>query len=288
MPLSKAIFVKAEGRLSDEMKARTDVKFVFTAEEWEIGTCFVFECNIYEVVFDLLRLLILDKENKIRYHIIIDSMDGLLPETALGKTTGQAAQVAAGAVMTSDFLKRTNLGLAKRGHMCIMMAQIRTEIRADQYTPKDKNKLGGASGGNAAVHMPDWVFEFLRPKTDDFILLKDDAISVSNKPIGRVVNLKIWKSTNETTMIPVSYPIRFGRKLRSAIWVEREVIEILIQWGFIIKKGSWFNFDEELTAVMGEFKIQGLQKLYDYVEVNGEFFGKLLKFADEKVFSKIF
>jgi RecA/RadA recombinase len=280
---SKGIFIKAEGRFSPEVQERSGIKFVYSPADWVAGTSLVFECNIYEVVFDWLRQLILNPKNKTRYHIIIDSMDGLIPKDALEKTTGDAAKVAAGAVMTSDFLKRTNLALGKRGHQCIIMSQIRAEIRASQYAAKDKNKLGGASGGNAASHMPDWVLEFMRPKQDDMILQNPSGtISSSNKPIGRVANIKIWKSTNDTTMIPVSYPIKFGRIGKSAIWKEREIVDLLLQWGFFEKKGAWFNSDEKLSEYLGGaiIKTQGINNLYDALEKDEELCKKLEEFCD--------
>lgn len=283
---SKGIFVKAEGRLSDGMKERTKIKFVHDPKEWEVGTCLVFESNIYETVFDWLRDLI-KNEKKVRYNIIIDSMDGLLPKDALQKGTADAAKVAAGAVMTGDFLRRTNIAMAKRGHQCIMMGQVRAEIRASQYVAKDKNKLGGASGGNAAVHYPDWVLEFSRPNNGDLILPKEGEISASNRPIGRMAKVKICKSSNETTMIPVSYPIKFGRKNGKSIWIEREIVDLLLAWSFFEKKGSWFNTDENLTKELGgEIKIQGMDKLYDLVEKDDVLCEKLIKFCDKEIFNK--
>lgn len=285
---SKGIFIKAEGRLSDEMKERTKIKFVHQPSEWEIGTTLVVESNVYEFVFDWLRSII-KNAGEVRYSIIIDSMDGLIPKDALEKGTADAAKVAAGALMTSDFLKRTNLGLSKRGHQCIMMGQVRTEIRASQYVKADKNKLGGASGGNAAVHFPDWVIEFLRPNNDDYILPnKEGNISSNNKPIGRMAKVKIWKSTNETTMIPVSYPIKFGRKNGTSIWKEREIIDLLLAWGFFIKKGSWYNSDEQLTEFLGEeLKKQGLDKLYGALEQDPELAEKLEEFCDKEIFDGV-
>lgn len=285
---SKGIFVKAEGRLSDTMKERTKIKFVHDPEEWEVGTSLVFESNVYEVVFDWLRLLI-KNEKKIRYHIIIDSMDGLIPKAALDKGTEDAPKVAAGALMTGDFLRRTNLGLSKRGHQCIMMGQVRAEIRASQYIAKDRNKLGGASGGNAAVHYPDWVFEFIRPNNDDFILPDPKSnIGANNRPIGRMAKIKICKSTNETTMIPVSYPIKFGRKNGKSIWVEREVVDLLMAWSFLEKKGSWIKSEKSLTEFLGEeFRIQGLDNLYNEVEKNPELYKKFNKFCDKEIFDAL-
>lgn len=280
---SKGIYVKAEGRLSEKMRERSGIKFVTDPKEWELGTTLIFECNIYEVVFDWLRELI-KNEKKIRYHIVIDSMDGLIPESALKKSTADAAKIAAGATMTSDFLKRTNLGLAKRGHQCIMMGQVRAEIK-DQYAPKDRNKLGGASGGNAAVHFPDWVFEFMRPSQKGDWILPDPEKppGVDNKPLGRMAKVKFWKSTNDTTGMVISYPIRFGRSGKASIWTEREIVDLLLSWGFIKKKASWLSFDEELAGEVGEFKIQGMDALYAHLEKEQDLVKKLDKFVSDNI-----
>ena len=285
---SKGIYVKAEGRLSDGVKERTRLKFVHDPKDWTNGTTLVFECNIYETVFDWLRKLILENPEKkegppTRYHIIIDSMDGLLPTAALDKSTADAAKVAAGAVMTSDFLKRTNLSMAKKGHQCIIMAQNRATIQINQYAGVDKNKLGGASGGNAAVHFSDWIVEFLRPNQSDMILPKEGPISVTNRPIGRMAKVKIHKSTNDMSMITAAYPIKFGRKHGKSIWVEREIIDLLVQWGYFEKKGSWYNNNESLPF---EMKAQGIDKLYGLLEKDEELTKELDIFCKENILNQ--
>ena len=55
-------------------------------------------------------------QTKKGFGVVIDSMDGLLPQSELEKRTSDAAKVAAGALMTSDFLKRVSLGMCKFGH----------------------------------------------------------------------------------------------------------------------------------------------------------------------------
>ena len=37
----KALWIKAEGRLSENLMARSGVKFVFSAEDWDYGTCLI-------------------------------------------------------------------------------------------------------------------------------------------------------------------------------------------------------------------------------------------------------
>ena len=75
VPNSKGFYIKAEGRLSPEMQKRSGVKFVFDASEWEDGTCFVFESNIYETVVDAMRKLVVNNDEKNKYMFIVDSVD---------------------------------------------------------------------------------------------------------------------------------------------------------------------------------------------------------------------
>ena len=49
---TKGLYIKAEGRLSVEIQKRSGLKFVSHPDDWELGTCLVWECNIYDVVFD--------------------------------------------------------------------------------------------------------------------------------------------------------------------------------------------------------------------------------------------
>ena len=66
LPNAKGFYIKAEGRLSPEMRERSGVRFVFSADEWVDGTCFVFESNIYETVVEVMRELVAKNEQKSR------------------------------------------------------------------------------------------------------------------------------------------------------------------------------------------------------------------------------
>ena len=290
---SKAIFIKAEGRLSNSVRERSGVKFVFDPEEWVEGTCLVFECNVFDVVFDFMRGLLRNNPDKERFCIVIDSMDGLLPQSELEKRTADAAKVAAGALMTSDFLKRVSLGMCKFGHMLIMISQIRSSINVNPYAKGDPNNQTNASGGNAALHYPDWILEFQRQFKSDKILEKPkEQIGPKNKPYGHMAKVLICKSTNESTGQIVKYPIKYGRTNGKSIWVEREVVELLLMWDFISKKGSWFNLDEEVSSFLSDLKIeceskfQGMASIYKYLEENPEISEALKKFVEGKILNQ--
>jgi RecA/RadA recombinase len=289
---TKGLYIKAEGRLSVEIQKRSGLKFVSHPDDWELGTCLVWECNIYDVVFDGLRSLLKNNPDKERLCIVIDSMDGLLPKSDLEKSTSDAAKVAAGASLTSDFLKRVSLGMSKFGHMCIMVSQVRSTIKTNQYAPSDPNNQTNSSGGNAALHYPDWIINFEKRNQSDLILQDPKARpSPENPIIGHYAKVHIQKSTNESTGMRVRYPIKHGRTDGKSIWIEREVIEMLLMWKYIEKAGSWFKIDEDVSSYVSgqgleiKEKYQGMNSLYDLLEGSPELTKALGCFIAENVLS---
>ena len=287
---SKGIYIKAEGRLSNSIKQRSGLKFVTDADEWVTGTCLVFECNVFDVVFDFLRGLLKNNPNKEKFGIVIDSMDGLLPQSEIEKRTSDAAKVAAGALMTSDFLKRVSLGMSKFGHLLILISQIRAKVDINPYAKMDPNNQTSSSGGNAALHYPDWILEFQRQfKTDKILEKPNEQISSSNKVLGHNAKVLICKSTNESTGYTVKYPIKHGRLNGNSIWLEREIVDLLIMWEFLSKSGAWYSFDDEIIGFLEERKIdhevklQGLPKVYNYLEKNEKVKEALKDFVKERI-----
>lgn len=290
---TKGIYIKAEGRLSKQVRDRAGLKFVFDPDEWEVGTVFVFECNVFDVVFDYLRGLMVNNPNNEKFCIVIDSMDGLLPQSELEKRTSDAKKVAAGALMTSDFLKRVSLGMCKFGHMLILISQVRSKIDVNPYAKGDPNNQTNSSGGNAALHYPDWILEFQKQFKSDKILEKpSEQISMNNKVLGHEAKVLICKSTNESTGNTVRYPIKHGRTDGKSIWVEREIVDLLLMWGFFQKSGAWYSMDDEVIEFLNEKKIeheskfQGLGKLYDYLENNEKITKTLKTFVQEKILNQ--
>ena len=270
---SKGLYIKAEGRLSKDVQKRSGLKFVYDPEQWVAGTCLIFECNIFDVIFDYLRGLLRNNPESEKFCIVIDSMDGLLPKAEVDKSTGEAAKVAGGALMTSDFLKRVSLGMSKFGHMCIMISQIRANINVNPYAKGDPNNQTNSSGGNAALHYPDWILEFQKQNKSDKILEKpNQQITPDNKVYGHMAKVLICKSVNETTGQTVKYPIKHGRIDGKSIWIEREIVEMLLMWGYLEKSGAWFSVDKDVKEFLAskdieiKDKFQGMASIYEYLE----------------------
>jgi RecA/RadA recombinase len=286
----RAVYVKAEGRLSPEMKLRSGISFVNTAEDWKDGTCFVFETNVYEAVFSLMGELIRNNPANTKYFFIIDSLDMMAKREDLAKPLEQAGQVAGGALITSVFLKKTAAALSKRGHICWFISQVRDSIKINPYE-KSAPRQGGASGGHAVEHAGDYVLEFLPRFNDDTI--RENPNDKNSKAIGHYCKLKIVKSNNEKYGHEVRYPIKYGRSNATSVWVEREIIDLLLSWEQIEKKGAWFKIVpalrqeiKENTGIDIPEQIQGIDNCYKILEDNKEvcsyLFDKLSKIISGK------
>ena len=288
---SRGLFIQAEGRLGKKMKARSGVEFVYDVAEWVDGTCLVLQSNIYDFVFDFIRGIMSNNPNKTRFCMIIDSMDSLIPKDDAKKSTSEANKVAGGALLSSDFLRRVSLGMGKFGHLCILISQVRSTIKG-QYESLDPNSTTSASGAHALSHYPNWVFEFERQFQKDKILEKpDQQMSDTNKGIGHYVKARVRKSDNETTGRLIKYPIKYGRNGGKSVWIEREIVDLLLSWGFFSKSASWFAVEEELAEYIksGGFefpdKIQGMNKIYTILEDSEKLTLHLRKFVEKNILS---
>lgn len=290
---SKGLFVMAEGRLNKDIKERAGINFVSDPAEWMAGTCLVFECHVMDTMVDFLRGLLRNNPDNEKFCIVVDSMDGLITKEDLEKSSSEARKVAGGALMTSDFLKRISLGMSKFGHMCIMVSQVRSNINISPYAKQDPNNQTNSSGGNAILHYPDWILEFKKQNKSDKILEKPkEQITPENKIFGHNAKVLILKSTNESTGQTVTYPIKHGRMDGKSIWIEREVVDMLLMWGYIEQSGAWFSLDEEIKNFLKEKKFevkdsyQGSQAIYDFLEKNEEVTSALVSFIKDKILTK--
>tara|TARA_R110002153_G_scaffold43986_4_gene124182 strand:+ start:44156 stop:45280 length:1125 start_codon:yes stop_codon:yes gene_type:complete len=287
---SKGLFVMAEGRLSRDIRDRAGIKFVHSAEDWDVGTCLVLECHIMDTMIDFLRGLLKNNPDKEKFCIVIDSMDGLITKEDLEKGSSDARKVAGGALMTSDFLKRVSLGMSKFGHMCIMISQVRSTINTSMYAKQDPNNQTNSSGGNAILHYPDWILEFKKQNKGDKILENPkEQITPENKIYGHNAKVLILKSTNEATGQIVTYPIKHGRNNGKSIWLEREVVDMLLMWGYLEKSGAWIKVDEKVKSLLKENEIevkdsfQGIKSVYEFLESDEKITSLLVDFVKENI-----
>lgn len=269
----KGLYIKSEGKLPPEVRERSGVKFTTNPLEWEDGVCLIVESNVYEFVFSVIGDLIRNNPTQTKYFIVIDSMDMLGKRDDLAKAMEDSAQVAGGALLTSVFLKKTSVALAKRGHICIFISQVRATIKIDPRQKTDTNRQANSSGPNSANHAAEWVLEFRARYQDDII--RESADDKYSKPIGHYCNIGIIKSVNETNGQEIRYPIKYGRTGGKSVWVEKELSSLCLMWNFVKKEKISYFWEENLFAELQEKfgetvpeKFVGMTKFEKFFEEN--------------------
>jgi recombination protein RecA len=278
IPDARGVYFQAEGRLTPDMKARTGIKLTYNAEDWKDGTCFVFDSNIYESVFDLIKMLITDNKDNKKYLFLIDSMDALILRADMAKDLSEAAKVSGGATISSTFMKKVALAMTKFGHTLILISQVRESIVIDPYAKRPIRQTS-ASGGNALLHYANFIFEFEARFQKDLILEKPDQRPdiKTNQILGHYAKVTIKKSPNEKTNLSIAYPVKYGRKDGKSIWREYEVLDILLENGMLEKKGAWIKVSESVQKEMKKEGIecpeqfQGRQRVFEFLEENTKF-----------------
>lgn len=275
------VYVKAEGRLHDDMIARAGLDT--SKEKW-----FVYKSNVYESVISLMRELVGNNPKKYKYMFIIDSMDSLVPKNDLERPPEEANKVAGGALLSTDFLRKMALGLTTRGHICYMVSQVRSKVSINPYERTDA-RVTNASGGNALLHYSDWIIEFQERHLKDIISTEANG---KGDLLGHWCKVVFKKSPNEKTGTLVRYPVRYGSKDGKSIWVEYEVVDMMLQWDMASRKGAWITISDELIKEVKEEteldldkQHQGLDNLRKYFEENKEI-GKFLFFKFRDVLKK--
>lgn len=255
----KGVYIDSEGKLNHNIQSRSGVKFIKDPSEWEDGTCLIIQTNVFEFAFNFMGNLMRVNPTKTKYFFVVDSIDMLSRRDDLEKPYEDSAKVAGGAVLTSVFLKQTSAALAKRGHFCIFISQVRDAVKIDPRQKTDTNKQGKASGGHALEHGPEWVLDFQARYQDDII--KEDENDKNSKPIGHYCKINIVKSNNETYGQNIRYPIKYGRTGGKSVWIEKEIADFALMWGFTIKEKSSYLFSKEMFAELVENKIEVEEKI---------------------------
>lgn len=280
------VYFKAEGRLTEKMIERHGLNR---------EKMYVVESNVYEVIIDTMRDLVKNNEDKNKYFFIIDSVDGCIRKEDLEKTSDEAVKVAGGALMTSNFLRIMASGLAKRGHICILIHQNRTKISVNKYDKRDPNALTQSSGGNASVHYSDWIFEFLDKNMESAKIRdttkKEPSASeddVKGEVVGHFCKIAFRKTPNERTHKTVSYPVRYRTSGGKTVWREYEIYQLLLQFGLIKKAGAWFKFEPPMVnelkkAGIKDFEqnFQGETRALAYLETRSDIIEHFCKFFKE-------
>lgn len=274
VPNSKAFWMIAEGRgLSKENIDRCGLTFVYDPDQWELGTVFVLESNVYELFIKCVKECVLNNPNKHKYAFCVDSIDGLQLRDDKAKEITENNRVAGSPALSKKMLQSLSLGMFKYGHLMILLSQVTSEIKLDPYQ-KTANRGGQFSGGNALLHAADYILEFQTSYGGDYIM--DNPSGKLNdgksKPIGKYCSIVLQKSAQESSRKQkIQYPIKFGRK-PSGIWLEYECVDMLLAFSLLEKAGSWLSWEksllEELIKVDKDIPetMQGVNNARSYLE----------------------
>lgn len=269
----KGLWIKAEGRLSENLQKRSGVKFVYKQEEWDYGTCFVLESNTFEFICSVIESFVETfREQGDKLAIVIDSVDGLKLKSDANNKLG-SERTAGPQLIMKRFLKEAYYPIIKNGVICVCISQVTSTINKDEYGPPP---LVSGGGGNALLHWSNYILEFSGRHWGDNILkdgpnTKYDA--EKNPIIGHMAKVTIKKSDKENENKRVEYPIKHGREGGQSIWIEYEIITFAVRWNLIESKASWFIFDasvikeaKEKIGIEVEAKHQGFNNLLNYLE----------------------
>lgn len=274
---SRGLYVKGEGRLSEEIQRRSGLKFVFQEKDWDYGTVFVLESNIFEAVCDIIQSLLTNMYEKGEKLVFaIDSLDGLISKADYQKKSGDSVMPAGVPKMTKMFFRRLALPINKYDALALLTSQYSETFKINMYE-KDKPQPVQGAGGNAVSHQPDWIFEYGVRYPSHYILEDENAKPdiVKNKILGHTVYLTIKKSPNENTGSKIEIPIKY-RQIGNSIWRSKEVGDMLLAWSLVKKEKNTLIFDESIVKEAHEAKLEiepeivGKNNFYDYLDKNAE------------------
>lgn len=274
VPNSRAVWCKAEGRMSSKNMERARHRFVTTAEDWVAGTILIFKCSVYEAWIDMMRKLVMSNPTKCRYAFVTDSLNNLMLRNDRDKATDEEGRVAGAPKLTSQMFQRMGQALNEMGHIAFFISQVTAEIKLNPYD-KTPPRQGSSSGGNSISHNANETAEFLNWYEGDLILKNPDERlhRINNPALGHVLKVKLQKSSSEKRYVTVEIPIRYGVQNGSAIWREREIADQLLAWSLVTKAGSWLTISPQLVAELATKditglpeKVQGMNQIYDLLE----------------------
>lgn len=297
MPKSKCIFIKAESRLSEEMKARSGHRFTTNPEEWDYGMVFEFRCNLFETVAKTLETLIPAMYERGEYLVvIIDALDGLILKSDYEKdifgNSAENVRVAGVPLLTKLLFRRLGNKIVHYDVLCLITGQYSANIKLDPYS-KEPPRQVESSGGSAIGHQADYVWSYSPRYQGDLILEnpKEKPDRLKNKTLGVYASLEIKKSGTDVTGTKLRIPIARNR-VGNQIWREKEVIDVAVSFEVLSRpdgKGAWYKFSQELIDEAAKAGLelqeahQGLNGAYKYMEDNKEIFEWMYKKFQEVI-----
>lgn len=202
--------------------------------------------------------------------IVLDSIPSLVPQAELEKKYGERTVAPLAGLMTQFCRKVTQILLR---YDCTLL--FINQLRANMNNPYVDN----TPGGEAIKFYCSLIMCFRLGSPVDF--LGNELPQKAENPSGYLINVKMVKQKSAP----------FDRKLGqyylmslSGLRVDFEFANLAIkQYNIIRKSGAWFTIcdpetNEPLEVDDSIVKINGLAKVYDYLQSNPEYYEKLCNF----------
>lgn len=271
---SRAILIPSEGnRIENLALSMGELTVTKSAAAWKNHTCFSYRTNIYENAMSIISHMVDENPANTRYIFVVDSIDALEPAGDADKGFEEAHKVAGGALLGSMFGKRMSLKITSRGHLVILISQVRkTDINIAKYAKHEDKLLDGISGGNGLIHYADWILQFQGHGARDDKLWEGEA--GKGDPLGHFCEIDFRKAPKNISGKKARYPIKYLSDGNSEIWHSYEIADTLLTFSLAKRKGAWISIGEKTIKDCEEagFEIQaehnGLNKFRQYLEDN--------------------
>lgn len=207
--------------------------------------------------------------------IVLDSIPSLITQAELDKKFGERTVASLAGLMTIFCRKVTQL-LTRYDCTMIFINQLRVNM--------DNPYADQTPGGEAIKFYSSLRLAFKLGNPVDF--LGGELPMKAENPAGYkvVVNLKKQKSAPFDRKVATYFLLA-----QSGLRIDYEYADLAIkQYGIIVKGGAWFTICDPETKqpleVDGSLvKLNGLAKVYDYLQNNEDYYNKLCKYINENM-----
>jgi RecA/RadA recombinase len=236
------VVFNAEGRVTRDLLVRSGLDI--SKERFRI-----IDTNNADFIYNMMERLIVDNKDDLVYYFIVDSTDAAQRSQDMLKSLGEAEKIGGSATIASAAGKRLSLLFNRKQHVLYMTSQVRDKVNT--YSPQG-NAGKEASGGNAPRFYSSLTMEIKKHWSDWSI--REEPSDAKSKEIGRLVNIKLEKTYNESSGSIVQVPVKYGHI--GGIWHEYEAMLICQAWNLYINSGKGrFNIDPKFAQELSEQKI---------------------------------
>ena len=233
------ILFNAEGRITNDLITRSGLNL--SKEVLRI-----IDSNSADFIYSFTERMIAGSHKDTRIFFLLDSTDACQRSCDKDKSLGEADKIGGTAAIISAAGKRLSLLFTLNSHHLYMTSQVR-----------DSMSSGGIGQGSKKTPSGGWAAKFYSSLTgriathwSGFSILENPSDKAS-KEIGRLAQIKLEKTPNETTGTTVLVPIRYGQKY--GVWKEYEAMMVAEQWGALKQSSAaWYEFEESLAQEMIE------------------------------------